>query len=88
MSLEIDCDKEYRLLNTGKYRLEGEDLYPNDDCVLKTTSAMMTLEKDTIIIVKVLNINAFHPDMFKGYVPSLDAFVVAISFFSVTPASV
>ena len=85
MSLKITCDKKYRLVNSGLYRLEGDDLYPNDS-PLKTTSAMITVEEGTIITVDELNINQYRPDIFRGYIPSLGAHIVAISFIDVVSA--
>ena len=38
MSLQINCDKEYKLVKISQFRLEGDDLFPNDS-PLKTTSA-------------------------------------------------
>jgi len=86
MSLQITCDKKFKLVKTGKYRLEGDDLFPNDDTVLRVTSALINLEEGTIILVDKLNINEYHPDMFRGYIPSLDAYIVAISFIDVITA--
>jgi hypothetical protein len=86
MSLQITCDKEFKLVKTGKYRLEGDDLFPIGDSVLKVTTALMTIEEGTIILVDKLNINEYHPDMFRGYIPSLNAYIVAISFIDVITA--
>ncbi len=72
------------LVNSGQYRLEADDLFLTGcvDSLLKTTSAMMTLEKDTIIVVHKLYVNTNHPDMFYGYIPSMDAFIT-VSFCDV-----
>jgi hypothetical protein len=86
MSLQITCDKEYKLRKTGEYRLEGDDLFPISDSVLKVTSAVIIIEEGTIILVDKLNINEYHPDMFRGYIPSLNAYIVAISFIDVITA--
>ncbi len=80
MSIQIICDKKYRLIKTGQYRLENDNLFQNTDSPIKIMSALMTLEEGTIIIVDKLNINQSHPDIFRGYIPTLDTYISAISF--------
>lgn len=86
MSIQITCNKKYKLAQTGQYRLEGDDLFPNVRSQIKTVSAVMPVEEGTIILVDKLNINESHPDMFRGYIPSLDVYIVAISFTHVIKA--
>ena len=83
MSIQINFDKKYKLTQEREYRIEGDDLYPNINSYLKVTSAMILVSTDTIITVDKLNINSFNPDLFRGFIPSLDAHIVAISFTDV-----
>jgi hypothetical protein len=79
--IQPEFRKSYHLIDSKEYRVEGTDLFPCK--VFTVTSAMMYLEEGTIVELYALNVNQSHPEMFKAFIPSMDAYIPSISFFSV-----
>jgi len=77
--MNINPSKKYQLNKTDSYRIEGKfnDMYKS----LSVTSMMKEIEIDTVVIVDKLLVNEYHPDIVRVFVPSLDAYITAISFF-------
>jgi len=64
----ITKERKFRV-SRGKYYIEGNII-----------NQMMFLPNDTELIIYELNINEYHPKMFKAFVPELCLFIDAISF--------
>ncbi len=73
--------KKFYLKETRKYRVTGDNLYPNESNIFRTTSAMMTIEKDTVITVDK---DRLYPNMFRAFIPSVNGFIETISFMDVS----
>ena len=94
--MNINPSKKYQLNKTDSYRIEGSYQTKFDNALesktfqghfndmyksLRVTSMMKEIEVDTVVIVDKLLVNEYHPDIVRAFVPSLDAYITAISFF-------
>ena len=77
----------YIIKQDNEYRAEGNNLFPKENGAFVCTSALIPFKKGTMVVIEKLNINEFHPDMFRAYVPSMGVSIAAISMNDVCLAT-
>ena len=72
----------YLLNKNNCYRVSGTN--KNIGNGLLITSEMRDLEKGMLVTIEQLNVNKFHPEMMKVYIPEMDVCIDAINENDIT----